>query len=84
MTTTLSTLFHGVSGVATIIDDCTILLEQFDFDGNGIDVRIYAGVGGGFAVSGDLYNFPTGYADATLTLTIPDDHSPDDVDGLFQ
>ncbi|MDP6943568.1 MAG: DM13 domain-containing protein, partial [Myxococcota bacterium] len=55
MTATLSTLFHGVSGVATIVDDCTIMLEQFHFDGNGIEVRVYAGQGGdytsGFSVS---------------------------------
>ncbi|MDP6944071.1 MAG: DM13 domain-containing protein, partial [Myxococcota bacterium] len=85
-TTTLSTKFHGVQGVATMVDDCTIVVEDFYFDGNGIDVQVYAGddgdYNGGFSISDQLYNFPTGYEADTLILKLPADKTLDDVDGI--
>ena len=86
-TATLATKFHGVKGIATIVDDCTILVDAFYFDGNGIDVQVYAAPGGsyksaGFSVSDQLYNFPIGYADDTLVLTVPTGHTLDDVGGI--
>ncbi|MFT7621325.1 MAG: cytochrome c [Myxococcota bacterium] len=85
-TATLSTKFHGVSGTATIIDDCTIEVTEFAFDGNGIDVQVYAGTGGnynaGFSVSEQLYNYPTGYSGDTLMLKVPAGNTLDDIDGL--
>ena len=36
MTATLSNLFHGVAGEASVVDDCTIRIDNFSFDGNGI------------------------------------------------
>ncbi|MCB9787140.1 MAG: DM13 domain-containing protein [Deltaproteobacteria bacterium] len=86
---TLTTHFHNVQGEARILDDCTILLEHFTFDGNGIDVRIYGGKGGeydknagGFALSEDLLNFPVGYSDETMVLTLPEGRTLDDLDGI--
>jgi cytochrome c len=85
-TTTLSTLFHGVEGVATLVDDCTIKVENFHFDGNGIDVQMYAAengnYGAGFSVSDQLYNFPVGYEDVTLMLKVPEGKTLDDVGGI--
>ena len=86
MTATLSNFAHGVTGTATIVDDCTIELTEFGFDGNGIDVRAYAAPGGnygsqGFAISDNLKNFPVGYDGATLTFDISDQNL-DDIDGL--
>ncbi len=85
-TTTLSTKFHGVVGTATVIDDCTIEVTGFGFDGNGIDIKVYAGTGGnygaGFPVSDQLYNFPEGYEDDTLILKVPEGKTLDDVDGI--
>lgn len=80
-----SNLFHDVSGTATIVDDCTIEITDFTYDGTGIDVRIYAGVGGnyhnGFAISPDLLA-PQPYDGATLTVQLPVDRTLDEVDGL--
>ncbi|MBL4632650.1 MAG: DM13 domain-containing protein, partial [Kofleriaceae bacterium] len=45
----LGTIAHNVSGTATIIDDCTIEVTNFNYDGQGIDVRFYSGVGGNFS-----------------------------------
>ncbi len=85
-TTTLSTKFHGVKGNATVVDDCTIVIDSFFFDGGGIDVQVYAALNGqyngGFSISGQLYNFPIGYANDTIELTIPEGHSLDDIDGI--
>jgi len=82
----LSTLFHGVRGTATIVDDCTIRIDDFFFDGNGIDVRIYAGLGGdyggGFAITDDLFNFPIGYSGATVYCVLPDGRTLDELDGI--
>lgn len=39
---TLRTLQHGVSGTAEIIDDCTIKITNFNYDGQGVDVEFYA------------------------------------------
>jgi hypothetical protein len=39
----LSTLFHSVSGTATIVDANTILIEQFNYDGGGPVVYFYLG-----------------------------------------
>ena len=83
---TFDTKFHGVRGTATIVDDCTIQVTNFFFDGNGIEVRFYGSLGGdyrnGFPIGPDLYNFPTGYEDATLRVQLPMDKTLDDVDGL--
>ena len=74
-----------MSGTAEIIDDCTIEISDFTYDGTGLDVRIYAGVGGnyadGFPISPDLLR-PTAYDGESLTLTLPDDKTLDDLDGL--
>lgn len=82
---TLSTLAHNVSGTATIIDDCTIVVSSFNYDGGGPTVYFYGGKGGnydtptGFPIGGLL----TGaYVDNTLMLTLPEDKSLDDLDGI--
>ena len=84
---TLSSLFHQVAGTATIIDDCTIDLTGFNFDGGGIDVRVYVGNGGeflaaagGFAISNDLVGIA--YVDNTLRLTLPAGRTLDDFDSI--
>lgn len=86
-TASFSRLFHRVSGQATVIDDCTIELTEFNFDGGGIDVRIYAGTNaafheaqGGFAISDDLIGIA--FNDNTLRLTLPEGRTVDDFNSL--
>ena len=82
---TLSTLFHSVSGTAEIIDDCTIRVDDFTYDGGGIDVRFYSGQGGnylsGFAMSDDLRR-SGGYNGETVYAQLPEDRTLDDLDGI--
>ncbi len=86
-TAELSMLFHQVSGTATIVDDCTIDITGFSFDGGGIDVRFYVGSDGrfresqgGFAISEDLVGIA--YADNTLRLTLPPGKTLDDFNSI--
>jgi mono/diheme cytochrome c family protein len=81
----LSNQFHGVSGTATVIDDCTIEITSFNYDGGGIDVRVYGGLGGnytaGFAMTDDLLR-AGGYSDETIIARLPDSKTFDDLDGI--
>jgi Electron transfer DM13 len=56
----LVTKSHGVTGTATVIDDCTIEIKNFSYDGGGLpDVFVYGGKGGdyktGFAIGPNLF-----------------------------
>ncbi|NJK32955.1 MAG: c-type cytochrome, partial [Deltaproteobacteria bacterium] len=77
--------FHGVGGTAEIIDDCTVEITNFTYDGTGIDVRIYGGQGGdydnGFAMTEDLLK-PGGYSGVTLIAKLPPGESMDMLDGI--
>jgi len=86
-TATLSTKSHAVSGTAEIVDNCTIKLSNFNFDGGGIDVQVYLGNdnqflprNGGFSTSGDLVG--TRYENADLTLTLPEGKTLDDFNSI--
>lgn len=84
-TASLQAFFHNVGGTAEIVDDCTIVISDFTYDGTGIDVRIYGGLGGayesGFAMTDDLLK-PGGYNGTTLVATVPDGFTLDDLDGI--
>ncbi|MEQ8313185.1 MAG: DM13 domain-containing protein [Gammaproteobacteria bacterium] len=87
LSATLTQRFHNVSGVATIVDDCTIELTQFFYDGGGINVHVYAGTnlqflpaGGGFSLKSGLLG--TAYANGTLTITLPQNVTLDDFDSI--
>ncbi|MBT5928030.1 MAG: DM13 domain-containing protein [Verrucomicrobia bacterium] len=75
---------HDTSGTATIVDDRTVEVTNFNYDGQGVDVRFYGGTDGayasGFAISDNI--FGTAYANATLTLTLPDGKTLDDMNGI--
>lgn len=84
-TAVLSMDFHRTTGTVRIVDDCTLVVEDFGYDGTGIDVRFYGGIGGnyrsGFAISDDLL-LSGGYDGATLTLTLPSGRTLDEMDGV--
>ncbi|HGG57715.1 MAG TPA: c-type cytochrome [Nannocystis exedens] len=84
-TATLETKFHGVKGLATIIDDCTVVITDFGYDGTGIDVRIYGAENSdydnGYAMTDNLLK-AGGYEGVTLTATLPEGVSMDNLDGI--
>jgi len=65
---------YGIRGRATIIDEHTIRLEDFNYNGGGPDVRVYLGMDNDFingaVISGTISG--TVFQDATMDLTIPD------------
>lgn len=73
---------HGVGGRVAIVDDCTIELRDFVFDGGGLDVRAIGSVAGDFEsgtiLSEDLRR-AGGYQKETVTVPLPVGVSLDDV-----
>ncbi len=84
-TAQLQMFFHDVGGIAEIIDNCTIEIRDFDFDGQGIDAQIYGGFEGmyedGFTLSENLVrDLP--YNGEVLTLTLPEGRTLDEIGGV--
>lgn len=70
----LETFHHGVSGSVTIVDDRTLRIDNFFYDGLGPDVYVYVAMNKqfsqGLAVSPELASTP--YEDATVVVDLPD------------
>ncbi len=81
-----STLAHDVSGKATILNDCSILIEMFNYDGSAPLVYFYAALNKDFAGSNAFSIGPelstTQYNNATFTIALPSNKSLDDFDSL--
>jgi cytochrome c len=84
-TAELEDFFHDVGGTAEIVDDCTVVITDFHYDGTGIDVRIYGGQDGdyhnGYPMTDDLLR-PGGYAGTTLYAKLPIGETVDQLDGV--
>jgi hypothetical protein len=72
-TAVLSTRSHLVSGTATVLDDCTIEIKNFNYDGLGLpDVFVYGGKGGNYAAGFPIGNnlFGTRRTNETIRVTL--------------
>jgi Electron transfer DM13 len=83
-TATLSTRAHGVTGKAQVIDDCTIEITSFSYDGGGLpDVFFYGAMAAnyatGFAIGTNLFGKPQ--VNTTIKLTLKDKEL-DNLDGI--
>ena len=81
-----NTFAHNVSGKATIIDDCTIEITQFSYDGGGPDVYFYGAKNHQYA---NEEAFPIGqqingktFDNASIMIKLPQNKSLDDLSGL--
>ncbi len=50
---------HGVGGTVEVVDDCTLVVRAFTYDGGGVNVRFYGAAGSagfqdGTALTGNL------------------------------
>lgn len=79
----LSTLAHGVRGVVTVVDSDTLRVDNFYYDGQGIDVRIYLATANtqsaftnGLSVGPDLVGAP--YVNASFMVDLPAGETTDD------
>lgn len=80
----LETHFHDVSGTVVAVDDCTLEIRNFTYDGGGLDVRLVAAqgeaFGNGITLSDNMLGEP---ADGeTRTFHLPDGVTLDDFDHL--
>ncbi len=81
----LSNRAHGVSGDAQIVNDCTVRLTNFNYDGGGLpDVFIYSGENGnytaGTALSDNIYGLP--FENGVLNIFIPSIGQLNQLDGI--
>ena len=80
--TTLETRFHNVAGNVTVLDDCTIEITDFSFDGQGISVHAVLARDPDFesfdVISEDL-RADGPYDAATLTLPLREGMTLDEV-----
>src|SRR5260221_5109870 len=71
-----------VSGFVTMVDDCTLELTSFSYDGNGIEVRVYGSKSStfrpGFTIGPDLVGRV--FNKAVLRVTLPAGKTLDDLD----
>jgi len=84
-TAMLSTLAHEVSGMVRVVDNCSMVIENFNYDGGGFEVRAIVSADRqydmGVALSEDLRR-DEGYENDTLELFLPEGVTLDDVGGL--
>lgn len=83
----LQTFAHQVSGTAVIVDDCTVRVDDFIYDGTGINVRFYGGLGGdytgGFSMSEEDLRRAGGYdGSEPVYAQLPEGLTLDDLDGI--
>jgi len=85
-TAAFETFFHGVAGTLEVIDDCTIEVRDFDYDGQGPDVFFHASRARAYEASDAFIIGPrldgTVWQGDVLTLTIPEGQSLDTFDSL--
>ena len=80
------TFSHDVSGDAVIIDDCTIAISNFNYDGGGPDVYIYGAIdhdydGDDAFVMSDMLNGKV-YSNESFEVTLPNGKTLDDLTGI--
>lgn len=82
---TLQTEAHGVSGVARMVNNCTIEIDSFNYDGGGLDVRMLASKDGTFTdqdtyLTNDILG--KSYRNEKFTIVLPANVTLDDVKWL--
>ena len=86
-TSTFSNFAHDISGTLTLIDDRTIEISNFTYDGGGPSVFFYTGTDGDYRASaggrliGPMLNGRV-WNGETITITLPDDITLDDFNGV--
>jgi len=85
-TAVLERHIHSTSGKAKIIDDCTVEISEFSYDGGGIFVQVYGAINRdfqrGFAMTSPDLRKPGGYSNALLRVNLPADRTLNDLDSI--
>jgi len=76
---------HGISGTARIVDNCTIVIEHFNYDGVAVDSRWVGALDGDWA-NGKVLSGPQmragGYQDETIVIPLPEGVTLDDINSI--
>jgi len=75
---------HDISGTLTVVDDRTIEISNFNYDGGGVRVFFYYGTDGNYRDGGPIGSQLNGrpYVNETITITLPDNLTLDDFNGI--
>jgi hypothetical protein len=76
---------HGIRGTATMVDDCTIVIENFSYDGIGLDVRVVGARADENVATGGVIltdNIRRVYVNETITVKLPAGVTLDDIDQI--
>lgn len=70
-----------VSGLVSVVDDCTLELHDFSYDGNGIDVRVYGSDNSSFRPAFTMGPNLVGqtFSKDTFRVTLPSEKTLDDL-----
>jgi len=85
----LRTISHQVSGTVTVVDDCTMIITNFNYDGGGPRVYLYAGNTAPYNPA-TVNSFRIGpgridtqrFSNASIRVKIPSGKTLDDVTGI--
>jgi len=86
-TATFSNFTHNIGGTLTLLDDRTIQITNFTYDGGGPAVYFYTGTDGGYSPNdggrqiGPMLNGRI-YDNETIIVPLPDDITLDDFNGV--
>jgi len=85
-TAVLEGYFHGVSGTARIVDNCTIVIENFSYDGGGGEVHVIVSPDSDYrnnakSLTGQIAQKGS-YNNVTMTLPLPVGVTLDDVHNI--
>ena len=80
------TRFHGVAGLVRIVDDCTISISGFNYDGQGPQVYFYGALDGRYSaeqafIIGERLD-GTVYVNDELVLTLPAGSTLNEMNGI--
>lgn len=85
-TGTFSTIAHDVMGDAIVLDNCTIEIRNFSYDGGGPDVFFYGAIDHDYAGAsafkmGEQLNGRV-YLNESITVTLPNNKTLDDLNSI--
>ncbi len=80
-----ATFPHKITGDLRIVDNCTIVLEHFYYDGIALDARVVGTKGTENCAQGQILSQQTlvragGYTDETIVIPLPEGVTLDDVE----
>ncbi len=86
-TSSFSNFAHDISGTLTVVDGCTLQIDNFSYDGGGPSVFFYLGAGGDYSSGGAGMLIGTQlngrrFENESITINLPDGVDLNDFDAV--